>query len=318
MREIGGYLELEANHGEMLHESAIKLNTGRNALAYLIEAYDIKKLAMPKFMCDSCDAILNQYGVGKRVYPIDENFVQKDITLEKDEWIYVVNFYGQVSKETIEALHMQHRRIILDQSHAYFETPVAGIPTLYTCRKYFGVPDGAVLYTEQTIGRAFERDVSYERMKHLLGRFEENASAFYQTYTDNEKQLIGMPIRYMSKLTENLLRGIDYDSVKNSRTENFAYLHKKLANVNKLHLSVPDGAFMYPLWIENGSELRKRLQTEKIYIPCLWPNVLDECTESELEYQLAKDILPLPVDQRYTTEDMEYIVSRIEVVRKEL
>lgn len=53
MKEIGGYIELDTFTGPMLHGDGIKLNCGRNALAYLIEAKDIRKLWMPKFMCDS-------------------------------------------------------------------------------------------------------------------------------------------------------------------------------------------------------------------------------------------------------------------------
>ena len=68
---------------------------------------------------------------------------------------------------------------------------------------------------------------------------------------------------------------------------------------------------MYPLWLQNGAEIRKRLQTEKIYIPILWPNVLQQLPENAVEYQLAANILPLPVDQRYTEVDMQRIVDRI-------
>lgn len=44
MKEYGGYIELECCHGKMLHEEAIALNCGRNALAYLCEAKRVKKL----------------------------------------------------------------------------------------------------------------------------------------------------------------------------------------------------------------------------------------------------------------------------------
>ena len=30
-----------------------------------------------------------------------------------------------------------------------------------------------------------------------------------------------------------------------------------------------------------------------------------------LEYRMAENVLPLPIDQRYGTEDMEYIVREI-------
>ena len=59
----------------------------------------------------------------------------------------------------------------------------------------------------------------------------------------------------------------------------------------------------------------KKLQKEKIYIPTLWPNVLEECPEDSLEYHYAADILPIPVDQRYGIEDMKYLV---EVIRNEI
>ena len=59
MKEIGGYIELDTYTGSMLHEDGIKLNCGRNALAYLIKAKEIKKLYMPKLMCDSCDKVLS-------------------------------------------------------------------------------------------------------------------------------------------------------------------------------------------------------------------------------------------------------------------
>lgn len=115
----------------------------------------------------------------------------------------------------------------------------------------------------------------------------------------------------MSKLTDNLLHGIDYELVKTRRTENFIYLHEQFNDVNRLKLDIPFGAFMYPLYLDNGIKLRKKLQDQKIFIPTLWPAVFNICGEDELEYDMAENILPIPVDQRYTLEDMAYIVSMI-------
>ena len=54
------------------------------------------------------------------------------------------------------------------------------------------------------------------------------------------------------------------------------------------YLSIPEGAFMYPLYIENGAEVRKTLQVKKIFIPTLWLAVFIFCDEDELEYDMAK------------------------------
>ena len=50
---------------------------------------------------------------------------------------------------------------------------------------------------------------------------------------------------------------------------------------------------------------------KNIFIPTLWPAVLSLCSEDELEYDMANNILPIPVDQRYGTEDMQYIIDTI-------
>lgn len=306
MKEIGGYIELDTYTGNMFHDEGIKLNCGRNALAYIINAKNIKKLWMPKFMCDSCDKVLSDNQIDVEYYSIGLDF--KPVIKEWDAWLYVVNFYGQLSNEYLSSLG---KNIIVDNAQAYFQEPIPRVDTLYTCRKFFGVADGAILYTDKYI-EVEELDESFNRMNFLLGRHERSASEFYAEYVENNHFFKNQPIKKMSKLTENLLHGIDYEMVRKKRTQNFAYLNKKLHFLNKLNLLVPDGAFMYPLYIDNGEEVRKKLQAKKIFIPTLWPAVFNLCNEDDVEYDMAKNILPIPVDQRYGIEDMEYIVQEID------
>lgn len=121
----------------------------------------------------------------------------------------------------------------------------------------------------------------------------------------------------MSRLTKNLLHGIDYESVAKRRQENFDFLDAEFRDINELNLKSVYGSFMYPLLIRNGSEIRTALQKEKISIPTLWPNVLKECPVDSLEYHYAADILPIPVDQRYGIKDMKYLVEVINRVSSE-
>lgn len=305
MKEIGGYIELDTYTGPMLYEDGIKLNCGRNALAYIIKAKKINKINVPKFMCDSNDKVLIENGVEVICYNIGLDF--KPQIKDYDGWLYVVNFYGQLTNEYILTLG---KNVIVDNAQAYFQRPVKGVDTIYTCRKFFGVPDGAILYTDKLIEINL-MDESYNRMNFLLGRFERTASEFYKDYVDNNHFFKDEPIKIMSKLTENLLHGLDYDVIKKKRTENFAYLNSKLASINKLTLKIPEGAFMYPLYIDNGFEIRKKLQDKKIFIPTLWPAVFNLCSENDLEYDMAKNILPIPVDQRYGIDEMNIIINSI-------
>ena len=314
MKEIGGYIELDTYRGELLHEGAVSLNCGRNALAYIIRSRNIKSILLPYFLCSSVLNVCKKENVQIRYYYIGRDFLPIDIKTQSDEWLYVVNYYGQISNSKIKEMQQKYHNIIIDNAQAYFQMPVEDIDTLYTCRKYFGVADGAFLYTDAILEGKLPMDESFNRMHFLLGRYERTASEFYNEYSENNHFFADEPIKQMSKLTANLLHGIDYDFVKKSRTENFAYLHKCFESANKLILTVPEGAFMYPLYIENGVEIRKKLQAKKIYIPTLWPDVFEICSEDQPEYDMAMNILPLPIDQRYGIKDMEYLVEVIQNV----
>lgn len=309
MREIGGYIEFEHYNKPMLYDDAIKLNCGRNALAYVIEAYEIRKIAMPKFMCDSCEGVLHSHNIKVKYYSVGVDFKPILDGVEKDDWLYVVNFYGQLSEEYLLSLK-ENYCMIIDNAQAYFNKPIESIPTLYTCRKFFGVADGAILYSDKKID-VEECDESFERMHFLMGRFERSASEFYPEYVANNHFFANEPIKQMSPLTENLLRGVDYIEVCKRRTENFAYLDENLREINKLKLSTPNGPYMYPLYLESGAEIRKKLQEKKIFIPTLWPAVFKLCNPDEAEFDMAENILPIPIDQRYGIEDMEYIINEI-------
>lgn len=217
---------------------------------------------------------------------------------------------ASIDNATIQLWKQRYDRIIVDNAQSYFQMPVEGVDTIYTCRKYFGVSDGAFLYTDTKLQRNLSQDESYDRMHFLMGRYERSTSEFYNEYVENNSLFAKESIKKMSRLTNNLLHGINYERVARIREDNFNYLNAKLGNLNQLKLKSIYGAFMYPLLIQNGAAVRKILQKEKIYIPTLWPNVLEDCTPNSLEYQFAANILLIPVDQRYGIRDMKRLVER--------
>ena len=311
MKEIGGYQDFEQYHGIMLHDDGIKLNCGRNCLAYLIEARSIKKICLPYYICESVINLCRKYDLDITFFHTGLDFKPETIHLEPDRWLYLVNYYGQLSEEDIILLKRQYKKIIVDNAQAYFDEPVEGIDTLYTCRKFFGVPDGAILYTDSKFGRTLDRDESYTHMDFLMGRYERTASEFHKSMVENNQRFINEPIKRMSRLTENILHSIDYEKVLEIRTANYVYLSDNLEKRNLLRLNQPAGAFAYPLLVENADKIREKLIKKKVYVPTLWPNVLEDAEKTMSEYKLVRDILPLPCDQRYGIEEMKYIVSQI-------
>lgn len=307
--EIGGYFELESNKGDLYHNNAIKLNLARNSLVYVIKSRKIKKLHIPYYLCDSVNiatkyCTIEYYKVNKQFLPeIEEN-------LDENEYIYIVNYFGLISNDKITKLKKIYKNIIVDNVQAFFQKPINGVDTIYSCRKFFGVPDGSYLYTNKRLDEKLEEDSSIDRFKHILGRTEKNASEYYEEYKKNEELLGRILLKEMSKSTEAILSGIDYKKDMNIRTKNFKYLNNKLKNINMLKLTNIKGAFAYPLYINDAPKVRDVLIKNKIYVPILWPNVIRE-NKDNLAYDYANNILPIPCDQRYDIKDMNKIIKLV-------
>ncbi len=201
---------------------------------------------------------------------------------------------------------------MLDNTQAFFQEPLPEVDTFYSCRKFFGIPDGSYLATNVKADVEISESSSKDRLEHLVGRMESTGSAYYKKYNDNEEKLDGDNVAKMSKFTQNLLGALPYSEIKKQRTQNARYLHERLKKYNLLRYEVPEGAFAYPLLVKDASKIREELIFKKIYVPILWPNVLSEAEDSTLDYNFAKNILPLPCDQRYTEEDMASICQIIE------
>lgn len=308
-KEIGGYLELERFTGPMLHEKALALSSGRACLSYLIEQRKIRKIALPDFNCDIVEAVCRAHEVETRFYPVGADLRPKTLQTEEDEWLYLVNFYGQLSADELQRIAACVPRLIVDNAQAYFDLPLKGVDTLYTCRKFLGVPDGGFLYTEAP-EKTLPADESRERMGFVLGRFERPAGEYFAAAAQNNDDL-SMEPKSMSELTKNLLHAVDYDRVKTKRTENFRLLHEGLGSVNCLNLRVTEGAYAYPLMLPEGQKIRKKLIEQKIFVPMLWPNVPEQQPADSEACRLAEQILPLPCDQRYGAEEMAFIIKAV-------
>ena len=310
MKEIGGYFGLEQFSGKEYYPELIPVANGRSALGYLLKARTIQKLYVPYFLCGSVSDFCQREGCAVEFYHIDRDFLPRfEKMLSEGEYLYIVNYYGQITNKQISALKTRYKNVIFDNVQAFFQPPVPGIDTLYSCRKYFGVPDGGYLSTDAILTPPLPKDLSKDRMKHILGRFEGIASDYYGDFKASDHAFTEMDARQMSDLTHNLLNAVDYESVRQKRNKNYNTLANALNQQNPLPLTAPDGPYCYPFYCENGMAVKKKLAEKKIYVATLWPNVLDE--DAPLEQDYTRNILPLPCDQRYNAEDMARIIKEV-------
>ena len=312
MKEIGGYHELESFENKEFYNNLLALNLARNALLYVIRARRFNVLYLPYYLCGSVLRMLRKEEIETRFYCVNSDFTP---IIEKrmldNECILIVNYFGQLKNDYLAECKEKYGNIIVDNVQAFFQEPIDGIDTIYSCRKYFGVPDGAYLATSATYEKELEIDVSWKRASYLFGRYETgNASMYYDAFKANGAIFKELEIKKMSRLTHNLLGVINYQKVKLIREQNFLFLHEKLGNINKLRLSIPLGPYAYPILIDNGLNIKKQLAAQNIYVPTLWPDAL--ASQDKIAREYSAEILPLPCDQRYDNYDMEEIVKQVE------
>jgi len=311
MNSIGGYFGLELPTGEHYHQHAIRLNSSRNSLEYILKAKHYKKIYVPYYTCKAMLEPIEKCNIDYEFYSINEQFEPvKEYHLSSGEVFLYTNYFG-VKNEAVERLAGIYRQqLIVDNAQAFYAKPIAGIDTIYSARKFFGVADGGYLYTDTLLeGEEFEYDMSFNRMSHLLKRVELSAEYAYVEFVVNDKSLEYNSIRKMSKLTDRILMGVDYESIKKKRRENFLFLDAALKKDNlwKIGLSSDTVPMVYPFY--NKSYLWEKLIANKIYVASYWPNVREWCNKNQIEFTLTNHLIPFPVDQRYGTEDLQRIID---------
>lgn len=314
MEPIGGYFSLELPQHEEYHKDAIRLNTGRNCLEYILQARGYSKVYIPYYTCDVVLEPFKKLGIPYEYYHVNNHLeIRDEIILKAGEALLYTNYYGLKQRYTEKLAKQYGNSLIVDNTQAFYAKPIEGIDTFYTCRKFFGVPDGAYLYTDKLLDLELEQDQSYERMLSLTKRIDLSPEAGYQDFRDTSKALVGQPIKRMSKLTQRMMQGIDYETVAQRRRANYELLHQTLSLENNIVLPLEDDAvpMVYP-YLVPVKGLREELIENKIFVARYWPNVLECTTPDDIDYLLAFQMQPLPIDQRYGEEEMKYIIKIIQ------
>lgn len=308
---IGGYFELELRKGEHYHKDALRLNTARNCFEYILRARKYTKVYIPYYTCEvmleplkKCNVDYVFYHINDQLEPIEETY-----QLQPTEAFLYTNYYG-LKQRCVERLAKQYgKHLIVDNAQAFFAKPLEGIDTFYSARKFFGVADGAYLYTDAHLDIEFEQDQSFQRMSHLLIRADIGAEAGYCDFRKNDDSLIDNPIRLMSNLTEKILCSIDYKSAKQLRRSNYMLLAEQLWLKNGIHLTMDEDAvpMVYP-YLTDDTTLRQRLIANRIYVATYWPN-MDK--DDSFEYKLRTNLLPLPIVSLWTKDMRELMLKLI-------
>lgn len=312
-KAIGGYLGLELgeSHNNNPHGNASALNTGRNAFYCILSELKPKSILLPNFLCKAILDPVHKLNIPYRYYSVSSTFepiVHED--LSPTTYLLYINYFGICDNIVNLLAENYSSNLIVDNTQAFFSDPIDGIPTFYSARKFFGVPDGGYLYGVDINMSTLQEDQSWNRCKHLLIREDISPEEGYSSFQENERLLSIVEVAKMSRLTNSILNAINYREVKAKRIQNFEYLHSKLITNNELSNIFKSAypSISYPYLTANAMSIREELKEQRIFTPMLWDNTMMPNIPFD-DNQFAERILHLPIDQRYTSRDLARITK---------
>jgi hypothetical protein len=311
-KEIGSFLELSFSSGNEYYTGAgiARLNTGRAGIYHSAKVLGCNTVYLPLYQCDTVRNFLLRKGMKIKYYSIDWEFNPEDLKPKEDEAVVLVNYYGIMSSERMGSLASRYQKAILDNSQAFFATPIPGAMNVYSARKFIGTPDGAYVIGEnaECFVEEYEQDYSSDTSLFLLLRIEYGCEGkAYEARRLNEDRIDQSDIRRMSKLTHTILDGTNYEVVKGKRRDNFAIAHGLFTGCNRINPMkyyredcVP---MVYPLVIEEEGILESLIQ-HKIFQGHWWNYLKKETAPASMENWLSSYLIPITIDQRYGEQEI--------------
>lgn len=319
--EYGGFLPLELNEGREFYlydETQMqRFNCGKAAVASVMQCIAPKTIYIPYYLCPNVCKEIESHNLKVEYYHIDEKMMPVDLPDEEGDCVYLVNYFGIMDVAITQyARSFQKAFVILDNSHSFYCKPIMSknIYNIYSCKKFFGVPDGAYLISAHLEGGEIAEGYASERALYLFESLEQGTNYCYTKKKEADFE-IARNYEGMSVLTKRILQSIDYEAVKKKRCDNFRQYEEAFAEMNLFECAENSVPYIYPLNV--GRNIKKQLVEKKIYVPTLWGHMIEEKFKGSLEYRLSDETIFLPLDQRYYYNDIEYIIETVKYILTE-
>ena len=314
--EIGSFLELQFEKGKEYYSGnsdIARLNSGRAAIYHAARVLGCSTVWLPYYQCDTVRDFLNRKGIVVKYYHINTFMNPVDIEQKPDEAVLFVNYFGIMSQDRMKSLAKPYTNVVIDNSQAFFCSPIENCMNVYSARKFVGVPDGAYVIGENAnkYVEEYEKCYSSDTSLFLLQRIEYGCEGkTYESRMLNEHRIDTEDIMRMSDLTRTILDGTDYEYIKAKRQENFQTACQLFDFENcitpQYYADKDTVPMVYPLLIEDDSLLQKMLDN-KHFQGHWWSYLLEEVDKECFEYWISRYVIPITIDQRYGEKELKYI-----------
>lgn len=306
-KAIGGYNQIRLNNikNDLLPDVGL-FQSARAALYTYLKTAEIESIYLPTYICDSIIPCIQQLGIKIIWYSLDSKLLPTTIPkLANNECLLIVNYFGMNYNLISKLNFQQNDKIIIDNSQSLFSPHIPGTTSIYSPRKFLGIPDGGWLVTELEVDRPNKVWNSEENISHLLMRDAGLVEEGYKKFIEAEAALNDFTPHQMSKLTKHLIRCSDVNEIKIKRRVNYEYLYNALQDINEINFPLDDNVpLCFPLHFkEDINPVHKKLVSNNIFTPRYWIGKFNDSFSNTL-YQ---NTLFLPIDERVSFKQLDII-----------
>ncbi len=336
MKEIGSEFAIEQLNGsyknrfQVLNEG-IYVFSGRTALETVIKNEPtIHKAKLPSYCCESMIDPFRKAGIEVSYYPVNyENGLVIDINMSDDvDCIVFCNYFGfHTHLSDTNELKNHNYVIIEDITHSLFSKEPYHQYSHYliaSIRKWEPIISGGYCLSRRKTLSIIPKEMPPDsfvnkknmamilKSRYLAGETNVNKQDFLKAFSEANKWLAdnysGLTI---DDFSNKYIMNVDSENHRKKRIQNARVLYEGLKNNPYIDfmfsIEEMDCPLFVPVLIHNGKRdiIRNKLIEKRIYCPIHWPRP-NGCYSNLYDIELS-----LICDQRYTEEDMTYIVNTL-------
>ena len=310
--------------------------SGRGAFAAILRKIIVDKdaiqewggVVLPDYLCSSITQVCIDEKISYQFYHIKDDLLpdEEDLLtkLEDNKVVLLISYFGMINVENIANRIKKHNSnvvIIIDDVQNFYSQYSESNFWDYrfnSYRTWFAVRDGA-----QVFCKSGAIDLPHAKNTFAQYKFSGNVLKNFSDWVEDNLclDLIGKGEEILdtdyncecSKISRHLIPQLPFEEIKSKRMENASFLHDELEKLGIKHTYNPESVPLFiPVFLENRSEVRKKMFSNNIFTPVHWPYESDKLNGT-IKNQLYETEISLICDQRYSLEDMK---RQIEVLEK--
>lgn len=328
---------------EVREDSALENNTNPMSLT------TNPTILFPAYCCWSMSAPFEKTGYRVVYYRLNEDLtVDLDYLKElmgrvKADAILTMNYYGSAKTDDAVRLAKENGLVVIeDFSHCTFSIKQIFNPEVdiyvSSIRKSMGVCDGSIILSKEKMPEQYiQEEVKDFADKRFVAQ---TAKRLYTWSKDQEKkqEFLGTirecegiideftAVRPISERAKKMLAQVNGEEIAYARRENMKHLWNRLAvsgeRLEKAGFKMVPGLersfeiegsspFSLPILVENRDEVQGKLARRGVYTQWLWPLCDEAMAICPVSKEMNEKMLSVPIDQRFSWDDIEDIANII-------